>query len=66
MTGSLDFSTFITCIILSLGIAGPIMAATQFVDDFAVIGILGNNGAGKSTFAKCLSGLEKRRVAFWK
>jgi len=35
--GSLDFSTFITCVILSLGIAGPIMAATQFVDDFAVI-----------------------------
>lgn len=36
-TGMLDFSTFITCIILSMGIAGPIMAATQFVDDFAVI-----------------------------
>ena len=35
--GSLTFSTFITCVILSLGIAGPIMAATQFVDDFAVI-----------------------------
>lgn len=37
MKGNIDFSTFITCIILSLGIAGPIMAATQFVDDFAVI-----------------------------
>lgn len=36
-SGTLDFSTFITCIILSLGIAGPIMAATQFVDDFAVV-----------------------------
>lgn len=26
----------------------------------AIIGILGNNGAGKSTFAKCLAGLEKK------
>ncbi|WDV47400.1 ABC transporter ATP-binding protein [Clostridiaceae bacterium M8S5] len=37
MKGSIDFSTFITCVILSLGIAGPIMAATQFIDDFALV-----------------------------
>ena len=36
-TGSMDFSIFITCVILCLGIAGPIMAAIQFIDDFAVI-----------------------------
>ena len=37
MTGSLEFSTFITCIILSLGIAGPILAASQFVEDFSAV-----------------------------
>ena len=37
MNGNIDFSTFITCIILSLGIAGPIMAASQYVENFAVV-----------------------------
>ncbi len=37
MTGSLEFSTFITCIILSLGVAGPILAASQFVEDFSAV-----------------------------
>ena len=31
-----------------------------FFNSNAVIGILGNNGAGKTTFAKCLCGLEKK------
>ncbi len=37
MTGSLEFSTFVVCIILALGIAGPIMAASQFMEDFALV-----------------------------
>lgn len=37
MDGKIDFSTFITCIILSLGIAGPIMAASQYVENFALV-----------------------------
>ncbi|GAA0738850.1 ABC transporter ATP-binding protein [Clostridium oceanicum] len=37
MKGSIDFSTFITCIILSMGIAGPLLAAFQFFEDFAVV-----------------------------
>lgn len=35
--GSLDFATFVTCVILSLGIAGPILAASQFVENFALV-----------------------------
>lgn len=37
MYGSLSFSTFITCVILSLGIAGPILAASQFVESFSLV-----------------------------
>lgn len=37
MNGKVDFSTFITCIVLSLGIAGPIMAASQYVENFALV-----------------------------
>ena len=37
LNGTLDFSTFITCITLSLGIAGPIMAASQYVENFALV-----------------------------
>jgi ATP-binding cassette subfamily B protein len=37
MNGSIDFAKFITCIILSLGIAGPLLAAFQFIEDFAVV-----------------------------
>lgn len=35
--GELDFSIFITCVVLSLGIAGPIMAAAQYVENFALV-----------------------------
>lgn len=37
-SGSLSVETFITAIILSLGIAGPIMAAMNFVDSLARVG----------------------------
>lgn len=30
----------------------------------AIVGILGDNGAGKTTFAKCLCGLEKSAQGF--
>ena len=32
----------------------------------AVIAIVGRNGAGKSTFARCICGLEHRAKGFWK
>ncbi|MCT4620088.1 MAG: ABC transporter ATP-binding protein/permease [Marinisporobacter sp.] len=37
MKGNIEFDTFITCIILSMGIAGPILAAFHFIEDFAVV-----------------------------
>ena len=37
MTGSLPFGQFVGCIVLALGIAGPIMHATSYVDQFAVV-----------------------------
>lgn len=36
--GSLSVETFITVIILSLGIAGPLLAAMNFVDTLAIVG----------------------------
>lgn len=36
--GSLSMETFITVIILSLGIAGPLLAAMGFVDTLAIVG----------------------------
>lgn len=36
--GSLPIETFITVIILSLGIAGPLLAAINFVDTLAIVG----------------------------
>lgn len=36
--GSLTVETFITVIILSLGIAGPLLAAMNFVDTLAIVG----------------------------
>lgn len=36
--GSLSIETFITVIILSLGIAGPLLAAMGFVDTLAIVG----------------------------
>lgn len=36
--GSLAMETFITVIILSLGIAGPLLAAMNFVDTLAIVG----------------------------
>lgn len=36
--GSLPMETFITVIILSLGIAGPLVAAMNFVDTLAIVG----------------------------
>ena len=38
MNGSLSSTTFITVIVLSLGIAGPLVAAMFFTDDIAKIG----------------------------
>lgn len=37
MNENLTFATFITCIILSLGIAGPILEASQFVENFSLV-----------------------------
>lgn len=37
-SGSLKVDTFLTIIILSLGLTGPIVAAMTFVDDLAVVG----------------------------
>ena len=54
-SGSLSVETFITVIILSLGIAGPLLAAMDFVDSLAKVGtIVGEvdailNGEDKST-----------------
>ncbi len=38
MSGSLETNTFLTIVILSLGLTGPIVAAMTFVDDLAVVG----------------------------
>ncbi|WP_138303553.1 MULTISPECIES: ABC transporter ATP-binding protein [Eubacteriales] len=38
--GSLDIETFVTVIILSLGIAGPLLAAMDFVDSLAKVGTI--------------------------
>ena len=37
MQGSISFSIYITCLILSLGIAGPLIQATYYADNFAVV-----------------------------
>jgi ATP-binding cassette subfamily B protein len=37
MTGALPFGSFIGCIVLAMGIAGPIMQATSYVDQFAIV-----------------------------
>ena len=37
MNGKIDFSVFITCLVLSLGIAGPLLQASSYVDRFAII-----------------------------
>ena len=37
MQGSLEFPVFLTCLILSLGIAGPLIQASYYVDSFAVV-----------------------------
>ena len=37
MQGSISFFIYITCLILSLGIAGPLIQATYYADSFAVI-----------------------------
>ena len=39
-TGSLPMDTFITTILLSLGITGPLMAAMNFVDSLAKVGTI--------------------------
>ena len=39
-SGSLSIETFITVIILSLGIAGPLLAAMDFVDSLAKVGTI--------------------------
>ena len=38
--GSLPIETFITTIVLSLGIAGPLLAAMDFVDSLAKVGTI--------------------------
>ncbi|MCH3955992.1 MAG: ABC transporter ATP-binding protein/permease [Olsenella sp.] len=38
--GSLEPATFVTCIALALGIAGPLFAAIMFTDDIAKIGTI--------------------------
>lgn len=40
MNGSLSVETFLTTIILSLGIAGPLLAAMDFVDSLAKVGTI--------------------------
>ena len=37
MTGALSLGSFIGCIVLAMGIAGPIMQATSYVDQFAIV-----------------------------
>ena len=39
-SGSLSMETFITTLILSLGIAGPLLAAMNFMDSLAKIGTI--------------------------
>ena len=39
-SGSLSAGTFITTIILSLGIVGPLFAATGFIDSLAKVGTI--------------------------
>ena len=38
LSGSLEFSTFLSIVIFSLGLIGPIIAAFTFTDDLAVLG----------------------------
>ena len=38
INGSLEIADFLTIIVLSLGLTGPIIAAMSFVDDLAVVG----------------------------
>src|SRR5699024_409533 len=40
VNGSLSIGTFITTIVLSLGIAGPLLAAMDFVDSLAKVGTI--------------------------
>ena len=40
VTGSLSAETFLTVIILSLGVAGPLIAAMNFIDDLAKAGTI--------------------------
>lgn len=40
VTGSLSVETFLTAIILSLGVAGPLIAAMNFIDDLAKVGTI--------------------------
>lgn len=37
MTDALSLGSFIGCIVLAMGIAGPVMQATSYVDQFAII-----------------------------
>lgn len=37
MTGALSLGSFIGCIVLAMGIAGPVMQATSYVDQFAIV-----------------------------
>ena len=74
LNGTLDIPTFITIIILSLGIIGPIIAAMFFTDDIAKIGtIVGDIGTildipdlERPTGEKKLNGsdIEIRNVTF--
>lgn len=41
--GSLSIETFLTCIILSLGIVGPLLAAMGFIDNLAKVGTTVNS-----------------------
>ncbi len=42
-SGSLTMETFVTTIILSLGIAGPLLAAMDFIDSLAKVGTIVNS-----------------------
>jgi ATP-binding cassette subfamily B protein IrtA len=37
MNANIEFAPFITCVVLSLGIAGPIIALLQYSDNFALV-----------------------------
>ena len=37
MNGTIDFSVFMTCLVLSLGIAGPLLQASSYIDQFAIV-----------------------------